>query len=169
MRIREHMFDWEYRPDKKTKRFPFPQAPGGCLPRKSAMPAAVTTRFPCRSAAAVPRRKPLPAGSARLFPVDWCCCDMPTPTRTRWKQRNSPVSRFSPNWRTFPSRCNSRSRGFWVPPLPANFPIGNGLGVALVIQSTAAQDIQPGETAFLCLQDARLEFQPRQRDENVTV
>ena len=40
----------------------------------------------------------------------------------------------------------------------ANFSIGNGLGVALVIQSTAAQDILTGESTTLCVQTVRLEF-----------
>ena len=51
----------------------------------------------------------------------------------------------------------------------ANFSIANGLGVALVIQSTAAQNILPAESATLCIQNVRLEFQARVRDDNVTV
>jgi hypothetical protein len=50
-----------------------------------------------------------------------------------------------------------------------NFPIGNGLGVAVVIQSGASLELTPGESAFLCVHEARLEFQPRVRNDSVTV
>ena len=51
----------------------------------------------------------------------------------------------------------------------ANFPIGNGLGVAIVVESHVTQDIPPGEAASLCVHRVELEFQARQRDDNVTV
>jgi len=50
-----------------------------------------------------------------------------------------------------------------------NFAIGNGLGVAVVVESTAAQTLTPGVSAFLCIHEAHLEFQPRVRDDSVTV
>ena len=49
-----------------------------------------------------------------------------------------------------------------------NFPIGNGLGVAVVVQNATAMDLVPGETAYLCVHKARLAFQARARDESVT-
>ncbi len=51
----------------------------------------------------------------------------------------------------------------------ANFAIGNGLGVAVLIEHKAALELLPGESAFLRIHDVRLEFQPRPRDENVTL
>jgi hypothetical protein len=51
----------------------------------------------------------------------------------------------------------------------ANFSIGNGLGVAVVIETKAPQTPAVGESAFIRLHDVHLEFNPRPRDENVTV
>lgn len=51
----------------------------------------------------------------------------------------------------------------------ANFSIGNGLGVAIVVEAINDQQISPGESATLCLHNVRLDFQARPRDENVTV
>ncbi|WP_010583939.1 DUF1501 domain-containing protein [Schlesneria paludicola] len=51
----------------------------------------------------------------------------------------------------------------------ANFSIGNGLGIAVVVESQRAQDVLPGEVASLCLVRVELEFQARLRDDNVTV
>ena len=61
----------------------------------------------------------------------------------------------------------SRFLGSTVP--GTNFPIGNGLGVAIVVQCTAAQEMSPGESAYLCVHSVGLEFQPRSRDDSVTV
>ena len=61
----------------------------------------------------------------------------------------------------------SRFLGSTVP--GANFSIGNGLGVGLIVQTRKEIILQPGESAWLQLRQVRLEFQPRPRDENVTV
>ena len=61
----------------------------------------------------------------------------------------------------------SRFLGSTVP--GTNFAIGNGLGVAIVLQSTNAQELRPGESAYLCIRRVQLEFQARARDESVTV
>ena len=50
-----------------------------------------------------------------------------------------------------------------------NFSIGNGLGVAIIVQSTTAQDFGTDESASLCIQKVELEFQARLRDDKVTV
>jgi len=77
---------------------------------------------------------------------------------------------FQPAWGTFdlPQEFSiSRFLGSTVP--GSNFPIGNGLGVALMIQNSAAISLQPGESAVLSIQDVKLELLPRVRDDNVTV
>jgi hypothetical protein len=51
----------------------------------------------------------------------------------------------------------------------ANFPIGNGLGVAVVVESKSALEGPPGETAFVQIHSVKLTFDPRPRDENVVV
>ena len=61
----------------------------------------------------------------------------------------------------------SRFLGSTVP--GTNFAIGNGLGVAIVLQSTQSQEMRPGESAYLCIHQVQLEFQARARDESVTV
>ena len=48
----------------------------------------------------------------------------------------------------------------------ANFAIGNGLGVAVVIENKAAMALPTNESAFLRIHGVRLEFQARPRDEN---
>lgn len=50
-----------------------------------------------------------------------------------------------------------------------NFAIGNGLGVAVVIENQRPIELPSGESAFLRIHDVRLEFTARPRDENVTV
>ena len=53
----------------------------------------------------------------------------------------------------------------------ANFPIGNGLGVAVFVEKTSSGTLQPAgrESAFLRIHAVSLDFQPRPRDESVTV
>src|SRR5205085_19744 len=51
-----------------------------------------------------------------------------------------------------------------------NFPIGNGLGVAVVVEKTSAGTLTltgGPHRAFLRLHSVALDFSPRQRDENV--
>ncbi len=77
---------------------------------------------------------------------------------------------FQPTWGSFDEPGEfavSRFLGSTVP--GANFAIGNGLGVGVVIQSKATKDMTPGESAYLCVRSVSLEFSPRVRDENVTV
>ena len=50
----------------------------------------------------------------------------------------------------------------------ANFPIGNGLGVAVVVAKTSAGKLKPGKPACLRVHAASLAFDPRPRDETVT-
>jgi hypothetical protein len=50
-----------------------------------------------------------------------------------------------------------------------NFAIGNGLGVAVMVETRSPLEIGPGEQAFVRLHDVRLDFSPRPRDESVTV
>lgn len=49
----------------------------------------------------------------------------------------------------------------------ANFPIGNGLGVALILETTANQAVRPGETIGIRVQNASLNFVARVRDNSV--
>ncbi len=53
----------------------------------------------------------------------------------------------------------------------ANFPIGNGLGVAIVVEknSPGALTVQRRDTAFVRIHSVTLDFQARPRDESVTV
>jgi hypothetical protein len=53
----------------------------------------------------------------------------------------------------------------------ANFPIGNGLGVAVIVEKTSPGALQLGgrESAYLRLHSVSLDFNPRPRDESVTV
>jgi hypothetical protein len=50
----------------------------------------------------------------------------------------------------------------------ANFPIGNGLGVAVVVEKTAPGTLTDGGQAFLRVHSVALDFNPRPRDESVT-
>jgi hypothetical protein len=52
----------------------------------------------------------------------------------------------------------------------ANFPIGNGLGVAVIVEKTSPGELQvPGRgQAFVRIHSAQLAFQPRPRDDSVT-
>jgi hypothetical protein len=53
----------------------------------------------------------------------------------------------------------------------ANFPIGNGLGVAVIVEKTGPGNLAlpgPGQ-AFLRLHSVTLDFNPRPRDDSVTV
>jgi hypothetical protein len=77
---------------------------------------------------------------------------------------------FLPEWSEFDQPHEfvvSRFLGSTIP--GANFAIGNGLGVAVVLQTTSARDVLPGETAHLRIHQVQLEFQPRPLDENVVV
>ncbi len=77
---------------------------------------------------------------------------------------------FHPTFSAFESPTEFTLTQFLGSTVPgANFPIGNGLGVALIIDSRAALDLPPGESAYLRLHEVRLEFNPRPRDENVTI
>jgi Protein of unknown function (DUF1501) len=51
----------------------------------------------------------------------------------------------------------------------ANFPIGNGLGVAVVVESKSPLATAPGEFAYVQIHSVTLSFDPRPRDENVVV
>jgi len=55
----------------------------------------------------------------------------------------------------------------------ANFPIGNGLGVAVVVEKTSPGTLQitdgSAQRAFLRIDAVTLEFNPRPRDDSVTV
>jgi hypothetical protein len=53
----------------------------------------------------------------------------------------------------------------------ANFAIGNGLGVAVVVEKTSPGILQTSEgaQAFVRIHSVWLEFQPRPRDDSVTV
>lgn len=61
----------------------------------------------------------------------------------------------------------SRFLGSTVP--GTNFPIGNGLGVGIVIENKDTIRLSAGDSACLRIHDVRLEFNPRPRDESVTV
>jgi hypothetical protein len=50
-----------------------------------------------------------------------------------------------------------------------NFPIGNGLGVAVVVESKSPRATVPDETAYVQIHAVKLSFDPRPRDENVVV
>lgn len=50
----------------------------------------------------------------------------------------------------------------------ANFPIGNGLGVAVVVEKSSTAPLPQGQ-AFLRIHAVSLDFNPRPRDESVTV
>jgi hypothetical protein len=50
-----------------------------------------------------------------------------------------------------------------------NFPIGNGLGIAVIVQCRTPLAVVPGESAFVQLHSVTLEFDARPRDENVVV
>ena len=51
----------------------------------------------------------------------------------------------------------------------ANFPIGNGLGVAVVLEKTSPGTLSLPVQAFLRIHSCGVEFNPRQRDDSVTV
>jgi hypothetical protein len=55
----------------------------------------------------------------------------------------------------------------------ANFPIGNGLGVAVIIEKTSPAPLPPAgpgpKRAFVRIHSATLTFNPRPRDDSVTV
>jgi hypothetical protein len=51
----------------------------------------------------------------------------------------------------------------------ANFAIGNGLGVAIVVEKTSPGTLTPSAGAFLRIHEVSLAFQARPRDESVTV
>jgi hypothetical protein len=51
----------------------------------------------------------------------------------------------------------------------ANFPIGNGLGVAVVVESKSPLAAVRGETAYVQIHSVKLAFEPRPRDDNVVV
>ncbi len=51
----------------------------------------------------------------------------------------------------------------------ANFPIGNGLGVAVVVEKTSPGTLTPAGQAYLRVHSVALEFNPRPRDDSVTV
>ena len=51
----------------------------------------------------------------------------------------------------------------------SNFSIGNGLGVAIFVDTHAALSIAAGETAFLRVHEVQLEFSPHRRNDAVTV
>lgn len=61
----------------------------------------------------------------------------------------------------------SRFLGSTIP--GANFAIGNGLGVAIVVESKLAWEATAGEMAFVRIKSVKLTFDPRPRDENVVV
>ncbi len=64
----------------------------------------------------------------------------------------------------------SRFLGSTVP--GANFATGNGLGVAIVVEAPAplpAADLAGRLRAFVRIHEVSLEFDPRARDESVTV
>jgi hypothetical protein len=50
----------------------------------------------------------------------------------------------------------------------ANFPIGNGLGVSVVLEKTSPGTLAWSGTAFVRLHSVNLDFNPRPRDESVT-
>jgi hypothetical protein len=47
-----------------------------------------------------------------------------------------------------------------------NFPTGNGLGVAIVVENTSALEVPRGDSAFLRIHKVRLEFQAGVRHDN---
>ncbi len=51
----------------------------------------------------------------------------------------------------------------------ANFPIGNGLGVAVVVEKTSPGSLASAGVAFLRVHSVTVEFNPRPRDDSVTV
>jgi hypothetical protein len=61
----------------------------------------------------------------------------------------------------------SRFLGSTIP--GANFPIGNGLGVAVVVECKSPLASVPQEAAYLQIYSVQLAFQPRPRDDNVVV
>ena len=51
----------------------------------------------------------------------------------------------------------------------ANFSVGNGLAIAVIIETRAPLELAAGEAAFLAVHDVRLEFNPHRRNDKVTV
>jgi hypothetical protein len=80
---------------------------------------------------------------------------------------NQPFQPAAASWEEPAEATVSRFLGSTVP--GANFSIGNGLGVGLLIETRVAIELAPGDATWLQLRQARLDFQPRPRDENVTV
>jgi hypothetical protein len=77
---------------------------------------------------------------------------------------------FRPQWREFSDPLAYSISKFLGSTIPGtNFAIGNGLGVALVIEATSPLEIMPGQHAVLELQRVQLEFNARVRDDSVTV
>jgi len=51
----------------------------------------------------------------------------------------------------------------------ANFAIGNGLGVAIIVEKTSPGSFTPANSVYLRIHSVNLQFNPRPRDDNVTV
>ncbi|MGE3778329.1 MAG: DUF1501 domain-containing protein, partial [Pirellulaceae bacterium] len=77
---------------------------------------------------------------------------------------------FQPVWRSDGSMQRFQVSAFLGSTVPGrNFPIGNGLGVALVLECGTDTVVPPGDQAWLALAGVQLDFSARIRDENVTV
>ena len=77
--------------------------------------------------------------------------------------------RFQPGWSDFEHPQEFAVDRFLGSTTPgANFSIGNGLCVAIILETARSLTLSPTESAFLQIQDVTLTFSPRQRDDNVT-
>lgn len=78
--------------------------------------------------------------------------------------------RFQPVWSDFEHPQEFAVDRFLGSTSPgANFSIGNGLCVAIILETARSMTLSPTESALLQIQNVTLSFSPRQRDDNVTV
>ena len=97
-------------------------------------------------------------------PAGWCCSASATRTRTRgtwtsWRRRSS--GRRSAKAETFEV---DRFLGSTAP--GANFPIGNGLGVAVVVEKKTPGKLTASGRSGVQIHGVTLDFVPKVRDEN---
>ncbi len=77
---------------------------------------------------------------------------------------------FVPQYTDFASPSEYMVSQFLGSTVPgSNFSIGNGLGIAIVVQCETEQQLPVGESAYLAVRSVQLDFSPRMRDETVTV
>ena len=78
--------------------------------------------------------------------------------------------RFQPVWTDFAAPKEfSVERFLGSTSAGANFSIGNGLCVAIILETITPSTLSPDESAFLQFQKVHLTFSPRVRDDSVTV